>query len=88
MILGQPGGQPSVVISQPLYAHTKTATLGDIKTFLEREGFTEVKGSYFGWTRRDGVSIVDAKPDNFIVTEDGTIALDLQMSWDPARVTE
>jgi hypothetical protein len=88
MILGQPAGQPSVVISQPLYEHKKTAPLGEIKTFLEREGFIEVKGSYFGWTRRDGVSIVDAKPDNFMVTEDGTIALDLQMSWDPARVTE
>lgn len=81
MIIGQPSGQPSIVISQLWYARGGVATNEAIHDFLVGEGFRPVPSSYFGWYRlSDGVVIVDAKPDNFIKTSDGLIPIDLQMA--------
>jgi hypothetical protein len=81
MIIGQPPGQPSIVISQRWYAKNGTATNEDIHDLLVSEGFRPVPTSYFGWFRpEDGVVIVDAKPDNFIQTTEGLIPIDLQMA--------
>jgi hypothetical protein len=42
-------------------------------------------GSYFGWVRRrDAVAVVDARPDNFILSPVGVIPIDLQMARLPA----
>ena len=80
-ILFQPPGQPSLAISQPWYVRGGVATNEDIHNYLVGEGFKAVPGSYFGWFRpADGVVIVDAKPDNFIKTQAGIVALDLQLS--------
>lgn len=81
MIIGQPSGQPSMVISQQWYEKDGVATNEAIHDFLVDEGFRSVPASYFGWFRpSDGVVIVDAKPDNFIRTSAGLIPIDLQMS--------
>ena len=81
MVLFQPAGQPSFVISQPWYDKRGVASNERIQSFLTEEGFKEVPGSYFGWFRpEDGVVIVDAKPDNFIQTEAGLVPIDLQMA--------
>jgi len=45
---------------------------------LDRE---QCRGPYFGWVRRaDGVAVVDARPDNFILSPLGVIPIDLQMA--------
>ena len=81
MIIGQPAGEPSFVISQPWYARSERATTEEIAELLKESGFVEVPGSYFGWYRpADGVVIVDAKPDNFIKTVAGIVPIDLQMA--------
>lgn len=81
MIIGQPSGQPSIVISQRWYERAGIATNEAIHDFLVEEGFRPVPSSYFGWYRpSDRVVIVDAKPDNFIRTSAGLIPIDLQMA--------
>ena len=81
MIIGQPPGEASMVISQPWYPKEGIATNEAIRELLEGEGFREAPQSYFGWYREaDGVVIVDAKPDNFILTSAGVVPIDLQMS--------
>lgn len=81
MIIGQPSGQPSIVISQLWYEKNGVATNESIHDMLVEEGFRPVPSSYFGWYRpSDGVVIVDAKPANFIRTSEGLIPIDLQMA--------
>lgn len=81
MIIGQPAGEPSFVISQEWLVKSQNTTPSEIALFLRREGFEPVPNTYFGWYRRsDGMTIVDAKPDNFIITAGGLMALDLQMA--------
>ena len=81
MIIGQPAGQPSIVISQRWYEREGLATNEAIHEMLVGEGFRPVPSSYFGWYRpSDGSVIVDAKPDNFIKTPAGLIPIDLQMA--------
>ena len=84
MIIGQPSGQPSIVISQRWYERAGVATNESIHDFMVDEGFRSVPASYFGWYRfGDGVVIVDAKPDNFINTAAGVIPIDLQVAQFP-----
>ena len=89
MIIGQPTGQPSIVISQLWYEKDGVATNEAIHDLLVEEGFRAVPSSYFGWYRpSDGVVIVDAKPDNFIRTAVGLVPIDLQMAqFDQAQLT-
>jgi hypothetical protein len=90
MIIGQPAGEPSFVISQLWYERNELATTEEIAELLEESGFVEVPGSYFGWYRlADGVVIVDAKPDNFIKTVAGIVPIDLQMAqFTPEQLAE
>ena len=85
MIIGEPSGQPSFVISQGFVDAADTdapsPTMVQIEKFLTRHGFAPLPGSYFGWLRRaDGVVILDARPDNFILATDGVVVIDLQMA--------
>lgn len=81
MIIGQPVGEPSFVISQEWLERSQDAHPDSIADLLREVGFESVPRSYFGWFRSaDGVVIVDAKADNFIATEADVIALDLQMA--------
>jgi hypothetical protein len=89
MIIGEPSGQPSVVVAQPfIQAASRThssPTPTEIATFFEAHGFEPMPGSYFGWVRRrDAVAVVDARPDNFILSPVGVIPIDLQMARLPA----
>jgi hypothetical protein len=49
MIIGQPPGQPSIVISQRWYERTGVATNEAIHDLLVEDGFRPVPSSYFGW---------------------------------------
>ena len=70
--------QPFLVAADPMNA---SPPIERVAEFMQDEGFVEVPGSYFGWVRPgDGVAVVDAKPDNFILTEEGVVPIDLQMA--------
>ena len=85
MIIGEPVGQPSFVISQPFIRaanpQAPTPTQAQIASFFSDHGFEPIPGSYFGWVRRaDGVVVLDARGDNFILAADGVVPIDLQMA--------
>lgn len=84
MVIGEPAGLPSFVVSQHFEqaedAMEKTPSLPAIASFMKENGFLPAPKSYFGWYRpSDGVVIVDAKPDNFVLQADGPVPIDLQM---------
>ena len=88
MIIGEPTGQPSFVISQPFITALHPGDPGpgesQIAAFLSAHGFAPVPGSYFGWQRAaDGVVLLDARRDNFILSAEGVIPIDLQMAIIP-----
>lgn len=88
LVIGEPSSQPSFVISQAFIeakaeAHPSPSEQ-QIAAFMKQHGFTPVPGSYFGWIRHsDGVAVVDAKPDNFILSPEGMVPIDLQMARIP-----
>ena len=88
MIIGEPKGQPCFVISQPFIEAVRHAAPApadsEIAAFLAAHGFESIPGSYFGWQRAaDGVVILDARGDNFILSDEGVIPIDLQMAVIP-----
>ena len=71
-----------MVISQPwIDAADETnphPSEAEITTFMESLGFSPLKGSYFGWSRiNEGITIIDARPDNFIKSIAGVVPIDL-----------
>jgi hypothetical protein len=81
IVLFEPPGQPSFVISQRFFEKTDAVTTEEIKELMEDSGFQFDPKAYFGWFRReDRLIVVDAKPDNFIKTAAGLIPIDLQMA--------
>ena len=90
LVIGEPPGQPGFVISQPwhlaLDPQHPIPTPEGVAEFMRSLGFISVAGSYFGWVRpMDGVVVADARPDNFILTDQGIAPIDLQMAqYDPA----
>jgi hypothetical protein len=85
MIIGESSGQPAFVISQPFIKALQPGTPGpsepQIAAFLAAHDFEPVTGSYFGWQRvSDGVVLLDARRDNFILSAEGVIPIDLQMA--------
>jgi hypothetical protein len=48
---------------------------------MESLGFVQVTRSYYGWHRReDAITILDARPDNFILSPEGVVPIDLVIS--------
>ena len=90
MVLFEPPGQPSFVISQEWFEGGKAPTMDEIADRLGADGFFSAPHSYFGWYRPlDGVVIVDAKPDNFVKTSAGVVPIDLQMAvFTPEKLKE
>lgn len=85
MVVGEEERLPSFVISQPFIKAANTdspsPSVEDVADFMRSEGFMPIPASYFGWIRAgDGMAVVDAKQDNFILTEDGVVPIDLQMA--------
>ena len=90
LIIGVAGEQPSIVISQPWirpadpqHPHPSGK---EIAEFMESLGFTELTRSYYGWQRKeDGITILDARPDNFIKSSEGVVPIDLVISGGTPR---
>jgi hypothetical protein len=87
LLIGATGDQPCMVISQPWHRpankNSPHPSRMEVKEFMESLGFAEVKGSYFGWLKAERkIRVIDARPDNFIKTENGVIPIDLVISED------
>jgi hypothetical protein len=81
IVLFEPPGQPSFVISQTWFERTDRVTTEEIEELMKDSGFEFVPKAYFGWFRKeDRMIVVDAKPDNFIKTVVGLVPIDLQMA--------
>jgi hypothetical protein len=85
LLIGAKGEQPSVVISQawirpadPNLPHPSNA---EIAEFMAALGFDVLSRSYYGWRRKnDGITILDARADNFIKSPEGVVPIDLVIS--------
>ena len=84
IILGQPPGGISLVISQPWLDASDVSephpTDPSIAQYLEARGFVCIPDAFYGWRREaDGVVILDARSDNFVVTVAGLLPIDLHL---------
>lgn len=85
LLLGAHGDHPRMVISQPWIrpddvSRPHPSNL-EIAEFMESLDFSAQPQSYFGWHRRkDGVTVIDARPDNFIKSAEGVVPIDLVIS--------
>jgi hypothetical protein len=82
MIIGQPAGGLSLVISQPFLQPANPSsphpTEEALTPYLQGYGFQRLLNSFFGWINEDQQLVVlDAKPDNFILTPEGILPIDL-----------
>ncbi len=82
LVIGQPAGGISLVISQPWLEAADPArphpTETEIAAFLQKMGFTRIFDALFGWRQVDGTLVIlDAKPDNFVLTPAGLLPIDL-----------
>ncbi len=85
LIIGEQGEKPCMVISQPWIRaadqNNPYPSEKEIEQFMKLLDFAPMKGSYFGWHRKkDGVTIRDARPDNFIKSSEGVVPIDLVIS--------
>ena len=85
LLLWAKSEQPRIVVSQPWiraanpnFPHPSTTELSQ---FMESLDFVSLQGSYFGWHRKEGkITILDARPDNFINSSQGVVPIDLVIS--------
>jgi len=82
IVLGGSGDPTAAVISQrwhkALDATHAEASEREVAEFMRRAGFEELPKSFYGWRRiADGIIVLDARPDNFIKTEEGVAPIDL-----------
>jgi phosphoribosylformylglycinamidine synthase len=92
LVIGQASGQPSAVISQEWIQAADPSlplpSLAQIADYMLEKGFHPIAKSFFGWSHPNGIAVIDAKPDNFILSENGVVPIDLQIAPVPARITE
>ena len=92
LVIGQASGQPSAVISQEWIQAADPSlplpSLAQIADYMLEKGFHPVAKSFFGWSHPNGIAVIDAKPDNFILSENGVVPIDLQIAPVPVRITE
>ncbi len=70
--------QPWIRAANPNSPHPSPIELAD---FMQSLGFLPIKNSYFGWYRKaDNITILDARPDNFIMSHLGVVPIDLVIS--------
>jgi hypothetical protein len=79
------GEKTSIVISQP-WAHpfdlkSPTPSPAEIWEFMMSLGFEPIPDAPFDWLRKsEGVRVSDARPDNFIKTDEGVVPIDIVIS--------
>jgi hypothetical protein len=81
-LLWQEGEHPSLVVSQPWIRPKDPAaphpSMLEIGEFMQSLGFRSLNDAFFGWRREeDGVTVIDARLDNFIKSSEGVVPIDL-----------
>lgn len=82
LLIGAHGKQPRMVVSQPWIrardALNPHPTMAELSEFMELLGFSSLTTAYFGWHHKeDDITILDARPDNFISSCEGIVPIDL-----------
>jgi len=73
---------------RPADPHRPHPTNSEIAQLMGSLGFVEVARSYYGWQRKaDAITILDARPDNFILSSQGVVPIDLVVSEAAAQPT-
>jgi len=90
LILFAKSDAPSIVISQPWINAAdpldSTPSEGQIADFMATFRFKPLINSFFGWYREDdGITILDARRDNFVFSSQGVIPIDLVITDQPIR---
>jgi hypothetical protein len=85
MVIGQQSDGLSLIISQPwLNAADERQpypTEEQLAPYLRERGFEPLFASFYGWINDDqSLVVLDAKPDNFILTSEGILPIDLLMT--------
>ncbi|HTV42405.1 MAG TPA: hypothetical protein VMF08_17690 [Candidatus Sulfotelmatobacter sp.] len=85
LIIGAGGDKPCAVISQPWIdaadENNPCPSEHEIKKFMEDLGFAPVKGMFYGWyNEKSKITILDARPDNFVNSYLGVVPIDLVIS--------
>ena len=82
LIIGSQGEKPCMVISQPWIEaadeNNPFPTEADVAKFMGLLGFIPIKNSFFAWHNTEkGITVYDARPDNFINSFQGVVPIDL-----------
>jgi serine/threonin/tyrosin kinase-like protein len=85
LLIGARGEKPSLIISQPWIDAADENNPHPVETeiakFMESLGFVPLAGAFFGWRNEEkGITILDARPDNFINSAEGVVPIDLVVS--------
>jgi len=85
LLIGAKGEMASIVVSQPWIraadASNPHPSMAEIAEFMQSFGFAVLKKSYFGWhCAAQGLTILDARPDNFVKSAQGVVPIDLVIS--------
>lgn len=82
---------PRTVVTQkwhePIDPDNPHPSSDQIAEYMERLGFKKEPRNH-SWSRTDGVYISDAKPDNFILTENGVVPIDLLITQKETNAQE
>jgi hypothetical protein len=87
MIIGASGQHASIVVSQPWIRPADPEephpSDDEIALFMESLGFAAIGSYHYGWQRTaDRVTVLDARPDNFIKSAEGVVPIDLVVGED------
>ena len=90
-IIGQPAGGISIITSQPWIESDDWENPHPGETEIAERmrtlGFEPIPQSFFGWRHpASAVVLLDAKRDNFILSADGIVPIDLQMTCPPETI--
>lgn len=85
MLIGQPSGGLSLIVSQPWLdaadENEPHPTDEQVADHMMERGFRPLIVSFYGWQCEElGLVVLDAKTDNFIATELGILPIDLQIT--------
>ena len=85
LLIGAPGEKPCLVISQPWIdaadENLPHPSEAEVAEFMEALYFSPLTGTFYGWRNNENeITVLDARPDNFIKSPVGVVPIDLVIS--------
>jgi hypothetical protein len=82
IIIGQPANGVSMIFSQPwiepLDQSNPYPSDEQVAELMMKLGFERLPDAFYGWIHPEGIVVLDAKPDYFILSPEGVVPIDLQ----------